>query len=59
MGGVKREWVTEDEMRIFKPLDIDPTAIFHTLEGLGINKPETFKTVTECLKQCIANEVLK
>ena len=56
---MKREWIVEDNQKVFKPIGVDSAAVYHTLKGYGTNDPEIFSAVFETLKQCIADEVIR
>lgn len=55
---LKREWFNEQKKRVFKPVAIDNTGVYHTLLGAGLLDDETFISAIEILNHFLALEKL-
>lgn len=59
IGQVKREWMAEDQTKIFKAYDIDNAGVYYTLKGLGLLDDATFESVVSCLRDCLYEGLIK
>ncbi len=56
---LKREWFQDDRKKVFRPYAVDVVGVYHTLLGLGLYDPETFRRVIICLRKAISDGVIE